>query len=65
MAKDTQDAIKQNAQGPAEVSGDSGSMKQHSLREQVEADRYLSSRDATRRRTRGLNVAKLSPPGGA
>ena len=65
MAKETQDAIKQNAQGPAEVTGDSGSMKQHPLRDQVEADRYLSSRDATRRRNRGLNIAKLSPPGGA
>ena len=29
----------------------------------VEADRYLNSRDACRRKNRGLNLAKLSPPG--
>jgi hypothetical protein len=63
MAKELTDTIRENAQGPAEVTGDSGSMKQHPLHEQVEADRYLSSRDATRRRKRGLNLAKLSPPG--
>ena len=65
MAKETQEALRQNALGPAEVSGDSGSMRQHSLREQVEADRYLASRDATRRKHRGLNFTKLSPPGAA
>jgi len=63
MAKETQDAISQNAQGPAEASGDGQSMRQHNLRDQVAADRYLSSRDATRRRKRGLNIAKFSPPG--
>jgi hypothetical protein len=63
MAKETQEALQRNAQGPAEASGDAGSMRQHNLRDQVAADRYLSSRDATRRRKRGLNLAKLSPPG--
>ena len=63
MAKELADSIKENAQGPAEVAGDSGSMKQHPLRDQIEADRYLNSRDASRSRKRGLNLAKLSPPG--
>ena len=63
MAKELTDSIRENAQGPAEVTGDSGSMRQHNLRDQVDADRYLSSRDASRRRKRGLNLAKLSPPG--
>jgi len=63
MAKETQDAISQNLQGPSEASGDGQAMRQHNLRDQVVADRYLSSRDATRRRRRGLNLAKLSPPG--
>jgi hypothetical protein len=63
MAKELSDAIGENARGPAEASGDGQSMRQHNLRDQVEADRYLSSRDATRRRSRGLNVAKFSPPG--
>lgn len=63
MAKDLVDTIHENAQGPAEVTGDSGSMKQHPLRDQIEADRYLTSREASRSRKRGLNLAKLSPPG--
>jgi hypothetical protein len=65
MGKHLSDTIRDNAQGPAEVSGDSGSMKQHSLRDQIEADRYLNSKAASRRRNRGLNVAKMSPPGAA
>ena len=65
MAKDLVDTIHENAQGPAEVTGDAGSMKQHPLKDQVEVDRYLSSRDASRSRKRGLNLAKLSPPGAA
>ena len=65
MAKNLTDTIHENAQGPVEVSGDSGSMKQHPLKDQVEVDRYLSSRDASRSRKRGLNLAKLSPPGAA
>jgi len=63
MAKKLTESIRENAQGPAEASGDAGSMRQHNLRDQVAADRYLSSRDATRRRKRGLNIAKFSPPG--
>ena len=63
MAKDIADTLRENAQGPAEVTGDSGSMKQHPLRDQIEADRYLRSHDASRSKKRGLNLAKLSPPG--
>ena len=65
MAKELSDTIQENAQGPAEVTGNSGSMKQHPLKDQIEADRYLSSRDASRSKKRGLNLAKLSPPGAA
>jgi hypothetical protein len=44
MAKELNDAtMRENAAGPAEVSGDAGSMKQHSPRDQIEVDRYLSS----------------------
>jgi hypothetical protein len=32
MADDLQDAIRENAQGPAKAAGDSGSMEQHKLR---------------------------------
>jgi hypothetical protein len=63
MAKGLDQTIRENAAGPAEASGDAGSMRQHNLRDQIEADRYLSSRAASRRKNRGLNLSKLSPPG--
>ena len=43
MADDLDNTIRENAQGPAEAHGDSGGMKQHSLKDQIEADRKLDS----------------------
>lgn len=63
MAKELTDTIRENAEGPAEVTGDSGSMRQHSLREQIEADRYLRARQAARSRGLGARISKLVPPG--
>ena len=63
MAKDLDDTIRENAQGPSEASGDSGSMKQHALREQIEADRYLNSKEASRSKSLGIRTTKLVPPG--
>ena len=65
MAKDLSQVIEDSASGPAEVTGDSGGMKQHPLKDVIESDRYLSSKDASRRKNRGLNFAKFSPPGAA
>ena len=55
--------IRENAQGPAEARGDSGSVKQHSLKEQIEADRYLASKQAVKSKQRGIRFTKISPPG--
>ncbi len=63
MADDLSDAIKQNAEGPAEAHGDSGGMKQHSLRDQVEADKYLAGKTALSSGSKGLRRAKIVPPG--
>ena len=64
MAKELSDeTISENAAGPAEVSGDSGSMKQHPLTDQIEADRYLNSKRAARSTGLGVRVSKLVPPG--
>lgn len=63
MAKELSEVIRENAEGPAEVVGDSGSMKQHPLKDQVEADRYLSSKRASRASGLGVRVSKLVPPG--
>jgi hypothetical protein len=39
MSDDLQQAITENAQGPAKASGDAGSIEQHKLTDQIEADR--------------------------
>lgn len=63
MANDLDQTISQNAKGPAKASGDSGSMEQHKLADQIEADRYLCTKDAAKSKTRGLRFNKLVPPG--
>jgi hypothetical protein len=63
VADDLEQTIRDNAQGPAKASGDSGSMEQHPLRDQVEADRYLSSKKAAKSKSLGLRFTKVVPPG--
>ena len=55
--------IRENAQGPAEARGDSSSVKQHSLKDQIEADRFLASKQAVKSKQRGIRFTKISPPG--
>ena len=63
MADSTiENAIRENAAGPAKASGDSGSVEQHSLQDQIEADRYLASKQAAKKGL-GVKMAKVSPPG--
>lgn len=63
MADDLDTAIRENAEGPAKASGDAGSVEQHRLTEQIEADRYLASKEAAKSKQRGLRFNKLVPPG--
>jgi len=63
MADDLEQTIRENAQGPAEAHGDSGGMKQHNLRDQIEADRYLESKRAAKKKDLGIGMKKLVPPG--
>ena len=62
MSEDLENTIRENASGPKRARGDQGEMEQHSLAEQVEADRYLNSKQAMRK-GRGFRMTKLSPPG--
>lgn len=41
MANELTESIKANAAGPKAATGDSSSVTQHGLREQIEADRYV------------------------
>jgi hypothetical protein len=63
MAENLDDTIRQNAQRPAKAAGDAGSVEQHKLSEQIEADKYLASKEAAKSKRRGLVFNKLVPPG--
>ena len=58
MAEDLKDAIKDNASGPKRASGDAGSVEQHDLTEQIEADRYLNSKDAVKKKGLGIKITR-------
>jgi hypothetical protein len=63
VADDLDDQIRDNAAGPAKVSGDAGSVEQHSLADQVEAAKFLAAKEAVKKKHRGLRISRLSPPG--
>jgi hypothetical protein len=63
MADDLEQTIRDNADGPAKASGDSGSMEQHKLSDQIAADRYLASKQAAKSKRLGLRFTKIVPPG--
>ncbi|MAE40161.1 MAG: hypothetical protein CML07_04450 [Psychrobacter sp.] len=63
MGTNLEDTIRTNAEGPKRAKGDSGEMEQHSLKDQIEVDRYLNSKTAVNSKSRGLQFSKLVPPG--
>ena len=64
MAGDLKDTIKQNAQGPKQATADGVSAQQHSLAEQIEADKYLAGKEAASRNpARAFTRVKIVPPG--
>jgi len=60
---DLEKSIRKSAKNPAKASGDSGSVEQHPLKDQIEADRYLESKKAAKSRKLGVKRTKLVPPG--
>ena len=67
MAEETDtsldEAIKENAAGPAKASGDSGSMEQHKPSEVIVADKYLLAKKAMAQKNFGLRRVKIVSPG--
>lgn len=63
MAENLDQTIKDNAAGPRRAKGDSGEVEQHDLKDQIEADRYLKSKAATKKKGLGIKMAKAVPPG--
>ncbi len=62
MSDELDDTIEENAKGPAKASGDAGSVEQHPLTEQIEADKYLEAKKAVKQPKRGLRFNRLIPP---
>jgi hypothetical protein len=65
VAENLDTQIRDNAAGPKKASGDSGSIEQHALADQIAADKYLASKKAARSRGLGIRMSKLVPPGSA
>ena len=63
MAETLDNTIRDNATGPRKASGDAGSVEQHSIADQIAADKYLESKRAARVKGLGVKVAKISPGG--
>ena len=63
MADELEDTIRTNAAGPAEAHGDAGGMKQHSLPDQIAADKYLAGKRAAAKPAKGFTRLKIVPPG--
>lgn len=61
--EELEQAIAENARGPSRVAGDSATVEQHRITDQIAADRYLASKKAAKSRTRGLRFSKIVPPG--
>lgn len=55
---DLKASIAENAQGPKRAKGDSGEVEQHSLTDQIAADRYLASKVVIRPH-RAIRFAKI------
>ena len=65
VAENLDTQIRDNAAGPKKATGDSGSVEQHPLNDQIAADRYLASKKAAKSRGLGIRLSKLVPPGSA
>ena len=61
--EDLTQTIRDNAAAPAEATVDGRSAKQHPLPDQIAADKYLASKQASRKKGLGIALKKLSPPG--
>ena len=63
MADDLKDAIKKNAEGPKQASADGVTAQQHSLADQIAADKYLAAKEARANPAKAFTRVKIVPPG--
>lgn len=58
-----ENALTENSIGPKKVSGDAGAVEQHSLKDQIEAEKFIQSKKAAGHKGLGIKFVKLSPGG--
>jgi hypothetical protein len=56
------EAIRENALGLKKASNDAGSVEQHSIPDQIAAERFTASKEAMSRPHRGLRISRIVPP---
>ena len=56
-------SIETNATGPKKVSGDAGSVEQHSIADQIAAEKFLQSKKASRSAGLGIRLHKIAAGG--
>ena len=57
------ETIVKNVSGPKSAEVDGQRVEQHTLTEQIAADKYLASKDAVKRRGSGLKFSKMTHSG--
>ena len=65
MPDELSDSIESAAKSPKRVRTDAGEVEAHSLRDQIEADKYLAAKAAasSTNKHRGLRFNRIIPPG--
>ena len=64
MTDDLTNTIQQNAQGPRQAGVDGVNVQQHSLPDQIAADRYLAAKKAAATNpAKAFTRVKIVPPG--
>ena len=58
-----ENTIADNAAGPKRAGNETGNVEQHSIPDQIAADRYIESKKASRKSGLGIKLTKLSPGG--
>jgi len=62
---DLSQTIRESRQSAKRAKGDNGELEQHSLKEQIEVDRYLCNREAAKAGPHALRFSRVVPPGSA
>lgn len=60
---EVEQSIRENAMGPKSIKSDAGSVTQHSIEDQIKADKYLKNQRAAKSRGLGIKMTKLQFPG--